>query len=501
MTPTPPTPPAAAQVVIIGGGFSGASAAVQLVRHATQPLAIQVIEPRPRVGPGLAYSTTDPDHRLNGPVQTHAIDPEDPAHLAQWCQASGVLQRDPQALAADGKPFLRRSDFGDYLAAAVRDHAQGAANGCTIAHHPTLALAAEPVGERWQVRLQQGPPLTAELLIMATGHPRPRLRAPFDPALAAHPQVWANALDPARPLSVHAEARVLLVGSGLTALDMVSTLLRQGHRGGIEVLSRRGLRPRPQAPDPTTPPSPGAVPRVLDAINADLPAWLLAACADGTPPSVRGWLRALRARIGRGRGAGESWQTGFDELRNVVWRAWPLLPPAQQKRFLQRLRTWYDVHRFRTPPMTDARVRAAEAQGQVRYRAARLQSVSAAADGGLLARWVDSQGPQLLRFDAAINCTGLDAAAQVDDNPLLMQLQRSGHLQVDAAGIGFAVDSQGRAIDRHGRADPRLRLIGPPTAGTFGDPLGAMFIAAQIHRLLPDLLATVAAAPASIEHR
>ena len=126
-------------MVIIGGGFSGASAAVQLVRHATQPLAIQVIEPRPRVGPGLAYSTTDPDHRLNGPVLTHAIDPEDPTHLAQWCQASGVLQRDLQALAADGKPFLRRSDFGDYLATAVRDMRKA---------RPTAAPS--PTTRRWR---------------------------------------------------------------------------------------------------------------------------------------------------------------------------------------------------------------------------------------------------------------------------------------------------------------------------------------------------------------
>ncbi len=481
-------PEPARRVIVIGGGFSGATAAVQLVRATPVPLHITVVEPRSRVGPGLAYSTTDPDHRLNGPVLTHAIDPEDAADLARWCQDSGALQRDPQALSDSGKPFLRRSDFGNYLADAVRAHAHWPATGSAIEHRQARASAATATPDGWDVQLHDGAVLHGELLIVATGNPRPRLRPPFDPALAQHAQVWADPLDTTRPLAVHPDARVLLVGSGLTALDVICTLLRQGHRGAIEVLSRRGLRPRPQAPDPLlpagTPP-----PRVLDLINAELPTWLREA---GAVPTLRGWTRALRRRIHDGQARGETWHTGFDELRNGVWRAWPLLPPAEQRRFLQRLRTWYDVHRFRSPPMTDARVRAAEAQGQVRFRAARVQSVTGLADGALRARWIDAAGPQARSYDAAVNCTGLDAAAQVGDNPLLASLLAAGRLQVDTAGIGFAVDANGCALAPDGRADPRLRLIGPPTAGTFGDPLGAMFIAAQVHRLRPDLLATLA---------
>jgi uncharacterized NAD(P)/FAD-binding protein YdhS len=323
---------------------------------------------------------------------------------------------------------------------------------------------------------------------VATGNPQPRLRAPFDAALQGHPRVWADPLDPARPLQLPPEARVLLVGSGLTALDLMATLLRQGHRGPVDVLSRRGLRPRPQAPDPVLPPG-VPVPRILDSINAELPDWLRAA---SRTPTARSWTRALRARIRSGQAGGETWHAGFDELRNVVWRAWPLLPPAEQRRFLQRLRTWYDMHRFRTPPMTDARIRDAESLGQVRYRAARVQHVGALPDGTLQATWTDAMGLHTQRFDAVVNCTGLDATAQVDDNPLLASLRSQGQLQVDPAGIGFAVDAHGCAIGRDGRADPRLRIIGPPTAGTFGDPLGAMFIAAQVHRMLPHWLQTLA---------
>ena len=491
-------PSTSARILIVGGGFSGATAAVQLARRSPRPLAITLVEPRPRVGPGLAYSAVDPDHRLNGPVATHTIDPEDPGHLLRWCEATGVLQRDPGAFSATGKPFLRRRDFGDYLAAAVHEHALHNASGSRITHRQALAIgarladgpetgtAAAPV----ELQLDDGSTLPGDLLIIATGNPRPRLRPPFDARLAGHAQVWADPLDPSHPLQVPTDARVLVVGSGLTSLDLISTLLRQGHTGPIEVLSRRGLRPRPQSPDPVL--APGAVaPRALDLINQpDVPAWLR-----GASPTARGWTRAVRERIAIGLARGETWHAGFDELRNVVWRAWPLLPPAEKRRFLQRLRTWYDMHRFRAPPMTDARVREAEARGQVRFRGARVQSVSAAPDSTLRARWTDADGAQERTFDAAINCTGLDAAAQVADNPLLASLMARGQLQVDPAGIGFAVDPQGRALGRDGLPKSRLRVIGPPTAGTFGDPLGAMCIAAQVHRSVPGWLAGLGTDP------
>ena len=90
-----------------------------------------------------------------------------------------------------------------------------------------------------------------------------------------------------------------------------------------------------------------------------------------------------------------------------------------------------------------------------------------------------------------MNCTGLDPACGADENPFLASLVRKGLLQRDATGVGFAVDLRCRPIGVDEHAHPRLRVVGPPTAGTFGDPLGTLFIAPQIARvvagMLPDL--------------
>ena len=54
-----------ARVVVVGGGASGALAATQLLRGGGAGLEVTVLEPRPELGLGAAFSTRDPWHRLN----------------------------------------------------------------------------------------------------------------------------------------------------------------------------------------------------------------------------------------------------------------------------------------------------------------------------------------------------------------------------------------------------------------------------------------------------
>jgi uncharacterized NAD(P)/FAD-binding protein YdhS len=56
------------RIVVIGGGFSGAFCAAELAEKSPVPVAIIVVEPRPVLGAGVAYSSTDPSHRINVPA-------------------------------------------------------------------------------------------------------------------------------------------------------------------------------------------------------------------------------------------------------------------------------------------------------------------------------------------------------------------------------------------------------------------------------------------------
>jgi uncharacterized NAD(P)/FAD-binding protein YdhS len=496
MNPSPAPvslPPGARRIVLVGGGFAGACAAVQLVRHSAAPLAISLIDPAEQPGAGLAYSATDPDHRLNGLTHVHSLIPDDAFHFSRWVEASGLVAQDPAARLPDGRIYPRRGDYGRYLQQTVQAHAHWPATGSCIVHHRGMASGLVGQDGAWAVQTTTGASLPADQLIVATGNPTPRLPPPFPAALARHPSVIENPLDTPRLHTVPPEARVLLVGASLTALDVLSTLLRRGHRGEIVVVSRRGQRPRPQGPLPE------ALARArpweqlsphynLERLGMPPPPFL---SAPELPREVRHWLRALRREVARVQAAGGSWYQPFDELRDALWQLWPTMPAAQKRRFQQRLRTWYDVHRFRTPPQNEAMVDAAVAEGRIRFLAARLQSVQAAGDDGSIEVGLlplRSATALQQRWDRVINCTGLDAVAGLAANPMLSALHGAGWIRRDPSGIGFEVDAQCRAVGADGQARSGLRLIGLPTAGRFGDPLGAMYIAAQVHRTVPDIL-------------
>ncbi len=482
-------------VTIVGGGLSGTSAALQLLRHANVPLAVRVVEARASVGPGLAYSATDADHRLNAPSDPHSVLPEDPGHFTRWWQDQDLRSRDPEACLPSGAVFARRRDYGDYLAATFAARAASAEGGSTLQHVRDRAIGAraDRADGALSVSTEGGLRLMSELLIVATGNPAPRLPSFFDPGLLGHPAVVGDPLRDFGLARIDPTARVLVVGTGLTALDVLSTLVRSGHRGAVVAVSRRGLRPRRHAPAVLGPNVPApATERPLDRITGPVP--LYWATSDG-PPTALGVLRRMRRRIDMLSAQDQTWHAAIDELRDSLWQIWPLWPAAEKQRFLRALRPWYDVHRFRAPPQNDALVRRAEAEGRVAFRAARVLAIKAPAGStGLTVRFSAPGAPaaHIEHFDAVVNCTGLDAAAGATSNPFLAALVDQGWLRVDDTRLGFAVDARCRAVDAAGRAQDRVRVIGPPTAGAFADPLGVVFITAQIHRLVPDVLRTLA---------
>ena len=483
-------PRGSTRITIVGGGFSGAAFAVQLARASAHPLAFTVLEPRPRVGPGLAYSAEDPDHRLNGSVETHLLDPEEPDGLQRWCERHRILDRDPEALAPNGRTYLRRSDFGAYLAETAP--AAVVAAGSSWHHARDLATGLRDDEAGLEVLTRTGSAVSSDMVVIATGNGGARLPSALQ-ALALHPAVIVDPLNVSTAGTIEPGARVLVVGSGLTALDVLSTLLRRGHRGSITAISRHGLRPRPQRPAGSSADS--GMGQLLARIEGEVPAFIREA---GTPLTTRSLTRALRRRIDEDRRAGQDWYRAFDDLRDVVWQVWPLLAPQEKARFLSWLRPWYDMHRFRSPPQNDAMVAEAEQRGLVRFEAGQLQSAHAAHDGMRIGvRGRPRQGHSgagsgeswVQTFDVVVNCTGLDPTCGARANPFLAALLEQGVIHIDDCGLGFAVDAQCRPIGAGGSADPRIRIVGPPTAGTFGDPLGTLFIAPQVRRILPGVLA------------
>ncbi|SHJ55348.1 Uncharacterized NAD(P)/FAD-binding protein YdhS [Aureimonas altamirensis DSM 21988] len=436
-------------VIIVGGGFSGAAIAYHLCRMPhLAGLPIRIVEPRAWLGCGLAYSATDPAHRINVPAARMSLLPDEPGHFQDWLDAGAACRDDPAACwPATGALFPQRGIFGRYVAEQL---APFVADG-RVRHLRQWAVQASRDRDGWDVKLSDGSSARAELLILAATHPRPGTPTPLA-AIAGAPAYVADPYAEGALDSIADDARILIVGSGLTAADMVATLDGRGHRGEILCLSRNGLRSRGHCVQTGT-------------WTADF----RAAAAQGAGPLVA----AIRQEISRAAKAGAPWQWVMDHVRDSGPDLWTALAPAERIRLVRRLRAFWDVHRFRIAPQVEAVLDKRERAGTFRHVAARLVA-SAATDDGLEVRY-RQRGESQMRtglFDAVINTTGPSHGDILSGEGLPARLAAAGLLRPDPTRLGIETDRSGRAIAADGRVQPDLLIGGPLARGTFGELMG-----------------------------
>jgi uncharacterized NAD(P)/FAD-binding protein YdhS len=416
-----------ADVAIVGGGFSGTMAAAQL---RARGLSVVLIEGGGRSGRGIAYSTREAVHLLNVPAAKMSAWPDRPDDFV--------------AAGHDPARFVPRREFGDYLSAILDQAVAGGAELVT-----QEAVAARRDDKRWQVALSDGGQVAARALVLAQGNQPPepmRVGDGIDGALFVN-NPWGDAARAAVARLVETGGDALILGTGLTMVDMVLSLEAAGHRGRIVALSRRGQMPRAHAPH-------DADPVAID----DVP--------QGNVLALSRWLRA---RAGSG-----NWRGAVDALRPHAQALWRGFDARQQGHFLRHARPYWDVHRHRIAPQVAHQLKDLIGAGRLEVVAGRVTGLSAAGDGlraTIRRRGRAAEGAHA--FAAAFNCTGpLGAMARTRD-PLLRQMIGEGLVAVDRLGIGLGVDAAACA-------GAGVWALGPLTKGEFWEIVAVPDIRGQV---------------------
>jgi uncharacterized NAD(P)/FAD-binding protein YdhS len=461
------------RVAIVGGGFSGAVTAVHLARNASLPIDIHVLEPRDMLGRGVAYSATDPSHRINVPANRMTVFARDPAHFDRWLRAHEGLSDDAAAAWwTDESAFPQRGVFGRYITELVAE-AGVATPGVTIHHDRTTVQDIALGSDGFWLRLQNGDPLRADIVVLAVSHPPPAVPAPLRAAQAAGAPVIDDPWRPGALDGIPSDARVLVIGTGLTMVDVVSSLEGRGHRGPIVAVSRRGLLPRGHS--------------FRDGTKRN---WF-----SGSPPCYTALelCRAVRAEIRAAAREGVSWQAVIDDVRSNARRLWASLNVVERRRLLQHVRPYWDVHRFRIAPQAEATISSMRASGQFTSLAASLRGSTW--DGARIRVPVHKRGTAVgdiieIEADAVIVTTGPAHNGVIAANPGLASLARAGLVRADATGLGLDVDAFNRAIGADGVAVPALFVVGPLARGQIGELMGVPEVSVHAEEVAATALKT-----------
>lgn len=399
------------RVALIGGGFSGVMVLWHLLQQTTERLHVRLYADGALVGRGLAYGTTDPCHLLNVPTGRMSALPHRQDHFLDWLHRAPDRWRglapDYAALPVTETTFMPRQVYGAYLQALLEDARASALHTLEIV--PTRATGLAPSGGvigadgLW----------AADSIVLATG---PVMATPF--ALPDHPGAlatpWGGALDRFWQWydgeTWTAASRLALLGTGLTAVDMVLSLVRRGFPGQIVACSRHG--DWPAAHDLTTPPVPW--PQDLRPTTA---------------PALRQAVETALAA------AGDTWRGVIDGCRPVINSLWGGLPDAEKALFYRDSFSWWNVRRHRMPEGSAATLAALTTAGRLVTRAGAVTGV--AASGGACAVML-AEGEHL-PVAGVISTLGLSFDLRHTRAPLLQDALRQGFVRPGPAGFGVAV--------------------------------------------------------------
>ena len=435
----------ATRVAIVGAGFSGTMLALNLLEQADVEVLL-IERDRHRMGAGVAYSSSESAHLLNVRAGNMSAFADRPDHFCDWLAARG--------LGCDAA-FVTRSTYGRYLRETLAEAMERHGRRLKLVDDEVLDI--EERGGQVTLGLVNGGLIEADRAVLAIGnlppHDPPALAGAHLPSHRYIGDPWASAFEDGLPN----DAPVLVIGTGLTAVDVILRLVTHGHRGSITALSRRGLRPH----------------RHVDGLTRPRP--VLARPAPELSDLV-GWART-EART-------QDWRLVVDSIRPITQMMWASADATKRARFLRHLRPFWDVHRHRLAPEVADRIDALVNAGQLGFRAGKIANVVVERDALAVAwRPRGETEPTVTRAARVINCTGPQGDLLRSTDPLVKRMLAAKRIRPDALRLGLDIDRDGHVVDARGAASEHILAIGPMTRGDLWEVIAVPDIRIQVGAL------------------
>jgi uncharacterized NAD(P)/FAD-binding protein YdhS len=284
--------------------------------------------------------------------------------------------------------------------------------------------------------------LRARRVLLATGTPA----APDVPLRSGR---WprgspAYVSDPWAPGALERLAdgnQVLLVGTGLTTVDVALRLVHARPGVRLVAVSRTGLLPVPHR----------------------WPEGPIALGYEPPPPgtSLHAQVRAFRAATVAARMRGGDARDVVDALRPHTQAIWQGFSRAEQRRFLGAYTRFWAINRNRMAPAAAGWVESLRASGQLTILTGAVVAVQDA--GGRLRVHLRPRGEaatEAWEFDAAVNCVGPADAPFGAGSPLYDRLLAAGLVRPHPLGLGLDTGAGGAVRDAAGELSETIFVIG-----------------------------------------
>jgi uncharacterized NAD(P)/FAD-binding protein YdhS len=410
---------------IIGGAASGLLAAIHLARETGPPRRVIIFEPGSRLGAGAAYSTDDPRHLLNVPARCMSAFDDRPADLVRWLDSKG--------LPYGGDDFVPRMHYREYLTEAF-ERTRRRSTEISWVRDAVVAVGfiRRERHRMISLELSGGRHYLADEVVLAIGAPAPSVlsRMGLEPSGRVVTDPW----QPGALSDVPKAARVLLVGTGLSMVDVAVSLGDSTSRK-IHARSRTGLLPATHEPTGFT----------------EWPDLRL-----DQAKSARDLVRCFRQSVTDAEQTnGWGWRNVVSAARRCAPDAWRRLPPCEQARLMRHAGRLWDSHRHRMSPEVARTVDSMRSSGLLDVGAGRIEATDArGSDGPFEVAIATKRCTRSMSVDVIVDCSGPNPDP-ARGSGLMRELLVSGVVRPHPSGVGIDVDPHGRV-----RSQPGMFVMG-----------------------------------------
>ncbi|MER6046260.1 FAD/NAD(P)-binding protein [Streptomyces sp. NPDC001793] len=230
------------RLAVIGGGAAAVSlldSMLRLFEGEERRCDITVYEGSANLATGRAYRPDLDCALVNREAGYMSVRCADRGHFLRWLHREPRYQGTSYAsLPVDS--YVPRRIYGEYLTAHLKTcRADAERRGWTVRVVPEFAVEAKATADDVMVRSARGVShFDRVVLCLGTGEPADPYLLTGAPGFHPDPYPLRSVLP-----AIAADAHVLVLGTGLSGVDVALALLRSGHHGPITMTSRHGLLP------------------------------------------------------------------------------------------------------------------------------------------------------------------------------------------------------------------------------------------------------------------
>jgi uncharacterized NAD(P)/FAD-binding protein YdhS len=441
------------KISIIGGGLSGITAALHLIKQRKNSLEITLFEKKSeKLCRGVAYSSQLPYQLLNVPVKSMSLFSDEPNHFLEWLNSKNI--------SATADDFVSRKTYGDYVEEVFNSTLKQLNNHA-------ITIVSEEVSEINfnELTTTSGKHFSFDKVIICSGN-----FPPYDVAGVTQ-NVLNNSSYIRNPWSgeyiekVGVNDTVFIAGTGLTMVDQVMSLEENSnYKGKIITLSRRGFLPLP---------------------HDKAPKYQLSYLPNFSELSMYDAYYWFKNEIKKAEQQGANFRSVFDAIRPHIPDIWMSLSSKDKAIFLRHIRPFWEVHRHRIPKPSYDYLQSLIKSGRLVLMAGRIRYIEVENNDFIIHHTPKGKVlTEKINAQWIVNCIGPQSDHKKINSPLYQNLLKTGKAVTDDLGLGIKISKKLNLISADGTIHQNIFVIGPPTKGTFWESTALNEIRIQVNQLV-----------------